>query len=440
MIESETPVPDAAESAVSFEAPTAALEPADHFSPTTIEQIPAADPVPAAGADVDGLWVRAGREIVSGIKTLVSAAVYATLIVTFGFQVARVDGLSMAPTLEDHDRLIVNKLVYEIGDPRPGDIVMLYYPLNPEKMFVKRVIAKEGDTVRIVDGHVDVNGIPLHDDYVPQEFRSHDDWGPQVVQQGYYFVMGITATTARTAATGDPCRRSTSSARSRSAGGPFRTPRSSSVRPDACVVVIGPAGTLPALTQKAAALGEVLAFGDADARKALETIRAAKAGRVRARTPVCGDPARRGAHQPREIRSVTRGHRDPRDRARQRLLARVTPEGAGKSAAARPAGHSARAPLQGRLEGAGFRRHGQGDAHRSLDDWRAAHDDAAGEARSECPHDARRQGRECPIQRGGHVGLVRDPPNGAPRYRAGLEFSDADSAAVDAFIGRHKAT
>jgi signal peptidase I len=135
-------------------------------------------------------WARAGQEVVAGLKTLVSAAVYATLIVTFGFQVARVDGLSMAPTLEDHDRLIVNKLVYELGEPRPGDIVMLYYPLNPEKMFVKRVIAKEGDAVRIVDGHVYVNDIPLHDDYVPAEFRSHDDWGPQVVQQGYYFVMG----------------------------------------------------------------------------------------------------------------------------------------------------------------------------------------------------------------------------------------------------------
>ena len=93
---------------------------------------------------------RMGREILAGVQTLVSAAVYATLIVTFGFQVARVDGLSMAPTLEDHDRLIVNKLVYELGDPRAGDIVMLYYPLNPEKMFVKRVIAREGDTVRIV--------------------------------------------------------------------------------------------------------------------------------------------------------------------------------------------------------------------------------------------------------------------------------------------------
>ncbi len=135
-------------------------------------------------------WLRMWQEVTSGVQTLVSAAVYATLIVTFVVQVARVDGLSMAPTLEDHDRLIVNKLVYEFGDPRPGDIVMLYYPLNPEKMFVKRVIAKEGDTVRIVDGRVYVNDIPLHDDYVPAEFRSHDDWGPQVVQQGYYFVMG----------------------------------------------------------------------------------------------------------------------------------------------------------------------------------------------------------------------------------------------------------
>ena len=137
-----------------------------------------------------GPWQRMGHEVMAGLQTLVSAAVYATLIVTFGVQVARVDGLSMAPTLEDHDRLIVNKLVYELGDPRPGDIVMLYYPLNPDKMFVKRVIAREGDTVRIVDGRVYVNDIPLHDDYVPAEFRSHDDWGPQVIQQGYYFVMG----------------------------------------------------------------------------------------------------------------------------------------------------------------------------------------------------------------------------------------------------------
>ena len=133
---------------------------------------------------------RVVEEVVAWLKTLASAAVYATLIVTFGFQVARVEGLSMAPTLADQDRLIVNKLAYRIGEPHIGDIVMLYYPLNPEKMFVKRVIAREGDTVRVVDGRVFVDDMPLHDDYVPVEFRSHDDWGPQVIQQGYYFVMG----------------------------------------------------------------------------------------------------------------------------------------------------------------------------------------------------------------------------------------------------------
>jgi len=149
-----------------------------------------AAPAPARGISVGEVFARAGEEFVAWVKTLASAAVYATLIVTFGFQVARVEGLSMAPTLSDQDRLIVNKLIYKISEPRRSDIVMLYYPLNPDKSFVKRVIAEEGDTVRIVDGQVFVNEVPLRDDYVPPEYRSHDDWGPQVIPEGYYFVMG----------------------------------------------------------------------------------------------------------------------------------------------------------------------------------------------------------------------------------------------------------
>jgi signal peptidase I len=156
--------------------------------------LPAPAPSPIQERDrVSGRGIRIAQvkeELVAWVKTLVSAAVYAVLIVTFGVQVARVEGLSMAPTLDDQDRLIVNKLVYRIGEPRRGDIVMLYYPLNPDKSFVKRVIAEEGDTVRIVDGRVYVNDIPLKDDYVAAEYRSHDDWGPQVIPEGYYFVMG----------------------------------------------------------------------------------------------------------------------------------------------------------------------------------------------------------------------------------------------------------
>jgi signal peptidase I len=159
----------------------------ESISTSASDDLAQAQPEPAPS---DPIWPRVGRQVVEAVRALLSAAMYATLIVTFGFQVARVDGLSMSPTLEDHDRLIVNKLVYELGDPRPGDIVMLYYPVDPEKMFVKRVIAREGDEVRIDDGRVYVNGLPLHDDYVREEFRSHDDWGPETVRQGYYFVMG----------------------------------------------------------------------------------------------------------------------------------------------------------------------------------------------------------------------------------------------------------
>ena len=186
--------------------PPAAIEPAALASTTEVFVEPVSDPPPgelnveateiAAEPVVDPSVVFRQRvnvwkdELIAWFKTLASAAVYATLIVTFGFQVARVEGQSMAPTLSDQDRLIVNKFAYRMGPPRRGDIVMLYYPLNPDKSFVKRVIAEEGDTVRIVDGRVYVNDVPLRDDYVPPEYRSHDDWGPQVIPEGYYFVMG----------------------------------------------------------------------------------------------------------------------------------------------------------------------------------------------------------------------------------------------------------
>jgi signal peptidase I len=135
-------------------------------------------------------WERLGEELLTWFKTLASAAVYATLIVTFICQVARVEGHSMSPTLENDDRLIVNKLIYRLSVPQPDDIVMLYYPVNPDKSFVKRVIAKEGDVVRIVDGKVYVNGEAREDVFVPPTYRSHEDFSSMTVKPGYYFVMG----------------------------------------------------------------------------------------------------------------------------------------------------------------------------------------------------------------------------------------------------------
>jgi signal peptidase I len=121
---------------------------------------------------------------------VVSAGMCLALIATFGVRIMRVVGFSMEPTLENHDGLLVDRLVYELGSPRPGDIVSLYYPIDPDRVLIKRVIAESGDEVRIVGGLVYINGSRLHDDYVDASFRSHEDWGPELVPEGYYFVMG----------------------------------------------------------------------------------------------------------------------------------------------------------------------------------------------------------------------------------------------------------
>jgi signal peptidase I len=174
-----------------FRPPEGSTAPVPQLLPSAIPQRPAASAVARPRrASATQTLTRVGEELLAWFRTLVSAAVYATLIVTFGFQVARVEGQSMAPTLEDQDRLIVNKFAYRLHDPEVGDIVMLLYPEDPSKSFVKRVMGAPGDTIRIVDGRVFRNDVLQPDDYIPDEFRSHDQWGPQTVPAGYYFVMG----------------------------------------------------------------------------------------------------------------------------------------------------------------------------------------------------------------------------------------------------------
>ncbi len=134
--------------------------------------------------------LRSRASALTWLTTVGSAVAYSVLIGTFGLQSARVAGASMAPTLEDQDRLLVNRFVYRIRDARAGDIVMFRYPLRPELSFVKRIIAEGGDTVSIVDGQVYVNDAHLDDDFIPPQFRSHDNWGPQVIPEGYDFVLG----------------------------------------------------------------------------------------------------------------------------------------------------------------------------------------------------------------------------------------------------------
>ena len=133
---------------------------------------------------------RRARLFLTAIPLILVTFMVTGFVITFIFHVARVEGGAMAPTLANQDRVIVNKLVYQLGEPGVGDIVMMHYPLDPEKVFVKRVIAEEGDQVRLVRGRVFRNDVPLDEPFVAPQFRSQDDWGPEVIPEGYYFVMG----------------------------------------------------------------------------------------------------------------------------------------------------------------------------------------------------------------------------------------------------------
>jgi signal peptidase I len=126
------------------------------------------------------LWVR---------DVLISVAA-SFMIITFLYQPVRVEGTSMQPQLRDQDRLFINKFVYRFGSISRGDIVVFHYPRDPEKSYIKRVIALPGDSLRIDEGRVYVNGQRIDEEYVPRPYRDVRSMPEMVIPQGEYFVMG----------------------------------------------------------------------------------------------------------------------------------------------------------------------------------------------------------------------------------------------------------
>ena len=100
-------------------------------------------------------------------RDLVIALGLAAFIILFLYQPVKVEGTSMAPGLEDQERIFINKFVYTWEPIQRGDIVVFRYPRDPSKSYIKRVIGVAGDRVRIQDGQVYLNGNELPEDYVP---------------------------------------------------------------------------------------------------------------------------------------------------------------------------------------------------------------------------------------------------------------------------------
>jgi signal peptidase I len=130
------------------------------------------------------------------LRDLVFALMIAALILVFIVQPVKVEGTSMLPRLHDGERIFVNKLIYYdeySWAPKVdrGDIVVFWYPDDPSKSYIKRVIGLPGDTIDIHEGVVRVNGRDLEERYLDSRLNLNPkSQAPVLVRLNYYFVMG----------------------------------------------------------------------------------------------------------------------------------------------------------------------------------------------------------------------------------------------------------
>jgi signal peptidase I len=158
---------------------------------------PAPVPAPSAGPpgrdEEPGKPVSTTRTVVEWALTIGAALLAALIIKTFVLQAFYIPSVSMVPTLEINDRVLVNKLSYRLHPIHRGDIVVFKRPPGEQQKIndlIKRVIGLPNDTVQTEAGHIFVNGQQLNEPYLPAGTVSLNIDQPVHVPPGYYWVMG----------------------------------------------------------------------------------------------------------------------------------------------------------------------------------------------------------------------------------------------------------
>lgn len=123
------------------------------------------------------------------LETVILALLIALVIRTFVVEVYRVQGSSMANTMASGERVLVNKFIYDwLRLPRQGDIIVFQYPRQPDRDFIKRVVAVAGDKVEIKAGKVYVNGRLMPE--APTVIMTDQDFPEYPVPPDSVFVLG----------------------------------------------------------------------------------------------------------------------------------------------------------------------------------------------------------------------------------------------------------
>lgn len=128
------------------------------------------------------------NEWLEWIKAIAIAIILVFILRTFVFSASIVEGESMAPTLENGNKIIFNKFVYLVGEPQRADVVIIQRPL---KNYVKRVIALPGEVIEMRNHILYINDQPYDQSFISEEAILHTgNFGPIEVPNDSYFVMG----------------------------------------------------------------------------------------------------------------------------------------------------------------------------------------------------------------------------------------------------------
>ncbi len=133
------------------------------------------------------MWEIKKSEYRENVESFAIAVLTILFIIIFIIQSFLVSGTSMVPTLQDRERLIVNKFIYRFTSPRTGDIIVLKPPHDTRK-YIKRVIGLPNDSIEIRDSKVYVNGTELKEPYINE--KNLQDYPYTNVPDQTIFVMG----------------------------------------------------------------------------------------------------------------------------------------------------------------------------------------------------------------------------------------------------------
>lgn len=139
------------------------------------------------------LLISIKNSILEFLKFAIIAAVIVLPIRMFVAQPFIVSGLSMFPTFDDGEYLIIDELSYNFKKPHRNDVIVFHYPKNEKQYFIKRIIGLPNETVLIKDGVVTIknqefpDGFVLEENYLNEQFSTN---GIYTNGENDYFVMG----------------------------------------------------------------------------------------------------------------------------------------------------------------------------------------------------------------------------------------------------------